>query len=51
MVKTPVDLDLDLVGTFYDDAGTTLVAGDVSGTMSDPDEVSNIDGGFYATED
>ncbi|TMV88888.1 hypothetical protein FGG78_16120 [Thioclava sp. BHET1] len=50
--ESPATVDVGLDGTFYDDNGTTLVQGEVAGTVTDDDsgDVTNVDGGFYATE-
>lgn len=44
------DFNLQLNGSFYDDAGTLTTVGDVSGTMTGGGSTNNVGGAFYATK-
>lgn len=44
------EIDVNLSGKFYDDAGTLTTVGDVSGTMTESGDTRNISGNYYATE-
>jgi len=48
--SSPTDFNLNMTGKFYDDAGTLTTVGDLSGTMDDGDTITNVDGGFFATQ-
>jgi hypothetical protein len=51
--ETPTDVDLNMTGSFYDDAGTLTAVGDVTGTVADSGDSStsiDVGGAFYATE-